>query len=745
MIRKTTLAKLLAEENINVVHENAKTASFDVVNRELRLPIWDDMSNNVYDLMVCHEVGHALWTPPTMLERMVEENLNKSFVNIIEDARIEQLIQEKYLGAKRAFVAGYKELLQKDFFGINDKDLSKMSLIDRINIFFKTGIDVPFSENDMVWVDRVKTLKTPDDVLDFVRDFEAAKKKEEEESQEEQPAPTDGEGEESGEESPTPQPNEETEDEESGVASTDTDGEGEEEKNEDSSSNDSSEQSESSEESDKSEHGTGNLDAGSGSEDLQEGFTDDWSQEQLENLADDTAAPRTYATLPKSLDLDTLIVDYKTILGDVEQGIEMAKTVYFGNNDFSRFDTFVKEKAIQLKKDNKAIINAMVKEFEMKKSADLYKRAATSKTGTLDMNKLHTYKFNDDIFAKMTNLPGATDHGLVIYLDWSGSMAPNLSDTFRQLMVLVWFCQQVKIPFEVYAFSDNYAGYREPNFQEQTHRVVNLCSNLRLLNLFSSRMKKTELQASLEYFLHYASGNQFSYEARNKAGILTSYSVRGCASKLNLGGTPLNSAIISAIYVTDKFKKETRVQKVNTIFLSDGASMVNETVPLVESEYGWRGEEIKFLNDFILRNPKTNESIVFNEKAKTYDDMTKNWLTVLKKYHSDMNIVGFFIAGSGRSGNVSKDIIKRKLKLGWGDYEKLDAAVKEIKKNKVLVCENQGYDQLYLLPSLPSTDNEELDVKVGATPAQLKKAFMKSGSNKTNNRQLVKKFIEMVA
>ena len=59
----------------------------------------------------------------------------------------------------------------------------------------------------------------------------------------------------------------------------------------------------------------------------------------------------------------------------------------------------------------------MVKEFEMKKSADQYAKALTSKTGVLDMGALHTYKFNDDLFAKVTTLPGATNHGLVMFLD----------------------------------------------------------------------------------------------------------------------------------------------------------------------------------------------------------------------------------------------------------------------------------------------------------------------------------------
>ena len=37
---KTNLAKLLATENLVVEHANVETASFDVVNRVLTLPVW---------------------------------------------------------------------------------------------------------------------------------------------------------------------------------------------------------------------------------------------------------------------------------------------------------------------------------------------------------------------------------------------------------------------------------------------------------------------------------------------------------------------------------------------------------------------------------------------------------------------------------------------------------------------------------------------------------------------------------
>ena len=40
----------------------------------------------------------------------------------------------------------------------------------------------------------------------------------------------------------------------------------------------------------------------------------------------------------------------------------------------------------------------------------------------------------------------------------------------------------------------------------------------------------------------------------------------------NLGGTPLNDTILAMTTIVPKFKMDTGVQKVNTIFLTDGSS-----------------------------------------------------------------------------------------------------------------------------------------------------------------------------
>ena len=156
----------------------------------------------------------------------------------------------------------------------------------------------------------------------------------------------------------------------------------------------------------------------------------------------------------------------------------------------------------EFKNDSKKTVNYMVKEFEMKKSADQYARAATSKTGTLDMGALHTYKFNDDLFKKVTTLPGATNHGMVMVLDWSGSMVDNLKGTIEQLLQLVMFCRRTKIPFEVFAFTSCYKGlsgyYNRGTYVDVNYGEIAISDNMSLLNFFSSKMSGEE-----EKMMHY--------------------------------------------------------------------------------------------------------------------------------------------------------------------------------------------------------------------------------------------------
>ena len=180
------LPKLLAKENITVKHGNYKTAWFDVKDRTLGLPLWKDMGKDVYDLLIGHEVGHALETPYEGWHDSPEklEGCPRSYINVIEDARIERKVQSRYPGLVGSFNRGYKKLFDQEFFGdLTDVDWDKVKLIDKINLKAKIGslLDVPFTDEEVVYFNRAMTTETFDEVVDLVKDILAWTKENQEE------------------------------------------------------------------------------------------------------------------------------------------------------------------------------------------------------------------------------------------------------------------------------------------------------------------------------------------------------------------------------------------------------------------------------------------------------------------------------------------------------------------------------------------------------------------------------------
>ena len=136
---KETLAKLLATENLIVEHRKVSTASFDVDRRVLTLPMWERAQPIVYDLLVGHEVGHALYTPNVDWKKDKYAKVPMGFVNVVEDARIEKLMKRRYAGLSKTFYKGYQSLHRDDFFSLEDEDMDAMAFIDRLNLYYKIG------------------------------------------------------------------------------------------------------------------------------------------------------------------------------------------------------------------------------------------------------------------------------------------------------------------------------------------------------------------------------------------------------------------------------------------------------------------------------------------------------------------------------------------------------------------------------------------------------------------------------
>ena len=372
---KSQLAKLLATEDLIVENKPVDTAEFDVHTRVLTLPIWERASNNVYDMLVGHEVGHALYTPD--IDWRLTHSIPKSIVNIVEDARIEKLMKRRYEGLAKTFYTGYNELHDRDFFEVNNEDLSDLNLADRVNLYFKVGsfLDIPFSITEKQIIGLINECETFTQTLSAAAALYNFCKLEQEERHE-----LDwniGNGISSDNNPSLP----------------DIDSSDSVEGRIDSDASDSSGGTRST-----SVGGSHNID------DEIELQTVEALEESIKDLVGNSDNhPNTYVELPK-VNLDKIIISNKFIHNNINQSwIEQQKE--WDNSDYTSFplDLFreVDIKFNKFKRSAQKEVNYLVKEFECKKAADSYARATTSRTGVLSTEKLHTYKFNEDLLRRL--------------------------------------------------------------------------------------------------------------------------------------------------------------------------------------------------------------------------------------------------------------------------------------------------------------------------------------------------------
>ena len=242
---------------------------------------------------------------------------------------------------------------------------------------------------------------------------------------------------------------------------------------------------------------------------------------------------------------------------------------------------------------------------------------------------------------------------------------------------------------------------------------------------------------------------QWNYRHDNRMDL--SY-VSYVHDKYNLGGTPLNHAIACAAQVIENFQMQTRVQKTNLIFLTDGDSHAARYY--FDYKKDWNDNEVfgqvdvPYDNHIVYSDKTRGIKLLQNHESYYRNQQTTALLSMLKKQVPGLNITGFFIEGRGRHGRVNVDTICRK--MGWSrgsDEQKILDAQKQLRKEKVLVCKSQGYDEYYILPRGPIYQGEDeiLDIVPNAKSNQILKAFKKASGSKTLNRQLLNKFIDMVA
>jgi hypothetical protein len=708
---KSLLAKLMATEDLTVEQRNVSTAFFDVKNRILTVPVLDkNISSQLYDLFMGHEVGHALYTPLEGLQKSKEDKINMSVLNVVEDSRIERKIKYKYPGLKNSFYRAYQELVEKDFFEVNDKDINKLNFIDRVNLHCKVGavLAIKFNEEERKLLKEVESTETFEQVVDVTKRITDFMELVEKECEQTEP----GDDNENGEDlSDLEDPSE--------GSNLDPKGEKTEEKSNKNSSEESSEQggNKSPESSPQDENQTGDekqkakkqKSSGKGKEEIRSETDDAYrkNESQLFSKDDDII---NYANIP-NFKAEDVIFDYKDVYKLFqEEGWPICK------NQFEKF-----------RRDSNKVVSYLVKEFEMRKNADQLKRASVAKTGELNMNRLFSYQFNEDLFKKVSVIPGGKSHGLVMFIDWSGSMVRHLGNTVKQLLNLVMFCKKVNIPFEVYCFTESTVLEHVVNIPAKRGDLV--INGFGLVNLLSSRMSAKEFSYA-GAALMYISGLDGTYNSRPRT-----------PSWIPLSGTPLNESIIAAMEIIPHFQKKNNLQIVNAVFLTDGdGNFLNgiyhdDAGRYQDTHWSGRGYNSKKISRVVFRDPKTKNEEYYEVKSWVRTEQTTALIKLLKA-RTNCNIIGFYLA----HGRDYRDKINQFFPTN------ADEVREQTKKDRYCVVTNAGFDEYYLLRSeaMDTDDAGELVVKENATTRGIVSAFNKYAGSRVQNRVVLNRFINLI-
>jgi hypothetical protein len=587
LAKKSILARLLARENITVEQTNHHTAFFDVEKRILGLPYWKEVGNDLYDLLVGHEIGHALHTPAEGWHESTTEipGCPRSYVNIVEDIRIEKLVLREFPGLLGSFTRGYQDLLDRDFFGIKGEDVNKLSFMNRLNIYAKSRglVDVRFNSKEQPYVDRAMAVETWLDVMNSCRELYAYMKEELEaarKAQEELDKLLD----EAGIKRPQPLPNKiiisgnkkgegKSEPMSEELKQAILDGEVEIEVDADSF-NDVEENEET--------DGEESLPVSIGADDNADVVETDslFRAAIAKSLVDsvNTGGSTVYAKGPSKAMATAITSSYE----DVKKG------------RFKKVDSadFPAKQYVKFVADMKDSVTVMVKEFEMRKTARRFARARQSTKGSLDVNVLHKYKYEDNLFKQVTHLDDDQSHGMMMLIDYSGSMESILPKVIKQVLILATFCKRVNVPFEVYGFTNPYGVGREFH-QRVAAAKPDLTSvgmgNTHVFKLIDSSMnKKTYEEAFKALFAQTVPGG------RHWKGSLES-----------MGGTPLDTSLLAMYHHIAAFKAKHNVQKMNFITLTDGAGdgiSIQGGIDLSDSKTGNKKRVIEVMGQKIAIN-----------------------------------------------------------------------------------------------------------------------------------------------
>ena len=624
------LAKLMSNEDITVIQQPVKTAYFNTEKRVLVIPTWEKLSDIIVELLIGHEIGHALYTNSTewidALKLREPNDVFRDYLNIIEDARIESLVKQRYPGMKKIFFHGYYQILETKIMEI-DHDTTNLPLIDRLNIYFKfnSHITLSLSAREEYYIRKIESVVNFQDVIDIAIElFDSELHK----------------------------PN-------SSPSSLET------ELIELLESNISEESSDKSVESDDTETDVSRKTHVIITDDTQtespkktdsavDPTTPPTSQtlrdldNSLSDLVDISAEQIMYVDIPSPI-LKNIIYPFESIKIDFDKSQHsINRTLQSKYNKLppedsewgtledseledseledSELEEIFGKKGTSLStfyNEHKNNISLHKQLFQMRKKADVHNKTMTFRTGSLDMNKLYSYKYNDQIFKTVEVRPNGTNHGLIFIMDFSSSMRSYLNAAKTKALELILFCKQIGIPYVLYGFFDSmrlssYDGYSNIIFDTnvgKTDYILETDPNFRLLELLSSRMSDSNFKCMVDIFINHIGNTMYS-----------------------LGGTPLSETHLCLDSLVSKFRQDCHAKIVNVVYFTDGVSKSKDFVSKQthRKTYG---------SKFVIHDPKTKQNHHISEGYSIcgYALSSESILKIIKTRMKDVTVINFLI------------------------------------------------------------------------------------------------------
>ena len=389
------------------------------------------------------------------------------------------------------------------------------------------------------------------------------------------------------------------------------------------------------------------------------------------------------------------------------------------------------------------VINAMAQQFELRKAATGFKKSRISKTGKLNEDKLWAYKLTEDIFQQTQIVPNGKNHGILMYVDMSGSMHKNFYGTLQQMETVAMFCRKVNIPFDVYGFSSEHKkgalqydddGYITDDKQVGEEGRLTLSRHDSMVHILSSKANKKDWNNAMAYLQVI----KICYMGYRYYGDIndTDTPYYGYASNkyFRLGATPLNFGIIAGTEIAQRFQKRYNVEKLTTIFLTDGGATDYVTVRTEGNGRVQAGSyETKRL---VIQDGSSTCALPTASRWGGRDEVTNTLLTYYKQKTGSV-VINFHILESGKRYDFDREI---------GGYMEDQEWKKILKDRFTMFTPKQGYDARFLLKGKDDLKikHQELEVKSNKK-GDLLRGFRQFNKGKSGQRTFLNQIIELVA